>query len=76
VHPSEENTVLQAFTDLHLYHNRVKNAEDKRAMAVAAALTLIHAKVANTPTDCNILADEMNNLSAYTDLIQAALIAQ
>lgn len=68
--------MLQAFTDLHLYHNRVKGAEDKRAMAVAAALTLIHAKVSNTPPDCDIVSDEMNNLSNYADLIQAALIAK
>lgn len=65
--------MTQTFTDLNLYNNRVKGADDRRAMAVAAALSLIHAKASSTPADCNILTDEMNNLSNYADQIQEAL---
>lgn len=65
--------MTQTFTDLNLYNNRVKDAQDRRAMAVAAALSLIHAKASCTPADCNILTDEMNNLSSYADQIQEAL---
>lgn len=65
--------MTQTFIDLNTYNNRVKSAEDRRAMAVAAALSVIHAKASNTPADCNILTDEMNNLSAYADQIQEAL---
>ncbi|WP_122846307.1 hypothetical protein [Pseudomonas viridiflava] len=68
--------MAQFFTDLNLYTNRTKGADDRRAMAVAAALSLIHAKASSTPADCNILTDEMNNLSQYADQIQEALKAK
>ncbi|WP_223514258.1 hypothetical protein [Pseudomonas sp. GL-R-26] len=48
-------------------------AEAQREAAVAAALTLIQAKVSNAPTNGGILEGEMNSLSAYADQIQAAL---
>jgi hypothetical protein len=67
--------VTQTFTDLQSYNLRVKTPEDRRALAVAAALTLIQAKASNTPSDCNVLTDEMNNLSTYADQIQQALQA-
>lgn len=44
-----------------------------RATAVAAALELIAAKVADAPTNNSQLENEMNNLSKYADQIQAAL---
>lgn len=59
--------------DLAKYNNHVHSPEDKRAIAVSAALTLIHAKVSNSPTNGGILESEMNTLSAYADQIQAAL---
>ena len=65
--------MTQAFTDLVNYNQRVKSTEDRRALAVGAALTIIHAKAANTPDNCTIIADEMENLAKYTDQIEAAL---
>ena len=65
----------QAFTDLANYNLRSKSPEDKRALAVIAALTIIQGKVSNTPADCTIVGDEINNLSAYADQIQEALKA-
>ncbi|WP_338459520.1 hypothetical protein [Pseudomonas sp. TE3-3-F2023] len=44
-----------------------------RATAVAAALELIAAKVANAPTNNSQLSSELENLSKYADQIQAAL---
>ena len=44
-----------------------------RATAVAAALELIAAKVANAPANNNQLGNELENLSKYADQIQAAL---
>ncbi|MEW7854786.1 hypothetical protein AB2M95_02665 [Pseudomonas chlororaphis] len=44
-----------------------------REAAVSAALVLINSKVANTPDKTEALKDEMERLSAYADLIQAAL---
>ncbi|UVL26810.1 hypothetical protein [Pseudomonas donghuensis] len=44
-----------------------------RATAVAAALELIAAKVANAPTNNSQLGSELENLSKYADQIQAAL---
>lgn len=45
----------------------------RRSAAVAAALTIIQAKVANTPASSSVVADEMDNLSKYANQIQAAL---
>lgn len=47
--------------------------EHQRQAAVAAALSLIQAKVSNSPERASILRDEMANLSLYADQIQAAL---
>ncbi|AXP04272.1 hypothetical protein DZG01_15245 [Pseudomonas fluorescens] len=47
--------------------------ESKREAAVAAALTLIQAKVSNSPTNGMALEGELNNLSRYADQIQEAL---
>ena len=47
--------------------------EEKREAAVAAALTLIQAKVANSPTNGGVLESEMKSLSSYADQIQEAL---
>ncbi|MCF8980039.1 hypothetical protein GIW46_17725 [Pseudomonas syringae] len=63
----------QSFTELANYNLRSKTAEDKRILAVIAALEIVHAKISNTPADCNIVTDEMNNLSGYADQIQEAL---
>lgn len=57
-------------------NHRSKAPEEKRAIAVAAALAIIHAKASNTPADCNVVTDEMNNLSQYADQIQEALKVQ
>lgn len=65
--------MTQAIQALATTYERQKSALEKRAIAVAAALTVIHAKAANTPTNCNIISDEMANLSNYADLIIAAL---
>ncbi len=46
--------------------------EGKRELAVAAALTLIQAKVLNSASSGQ-LQTEMNNLNKYADQIQAAL---
>lgn len=67
--------MTQAFTDIANYHQRVKDKNDKRALAVGAALTIIYAKAANTPDNCTIIADEMANLVKYADQIEAALKA-
>lgn len=53
-----------------LYSN---NAEEKRAIAVAAALAIIEAKVANSPSYNGIVADELKKLESYADQIEAAL---
>lgn len=45
----------------------------RREAAVAAALTLIHSKVGNSPERGAILHEEMGRLSAYADQIQEAL---
>ncbi len=45
----------------------------ERPTAVAAALELIAAKVANAPGNHGQLENEMENLSKYADQIQAAL---
>lgn len=65
--------MTQAIQALATTHERQKSTAEKRAIAVAAALTVIHAKAASTPSDCNIISDEMANLSNYADLIIAAL---
>lgn len=54
-------------------HHSSTPDQGRRSVAVAAALAVIQAKVANTPASSSILADEMGNLSRYADLIQAAL---
>ncbi|MBV6753922.1 hypothetical protein KV580_26760 [Pseudomonas chlororaphis] len=46
---------------------------DARESAVAAALVLIQAKVSNSPERHAILQEELQRLSTYADLIQAAL---
>ncbi len=46
---------------------------DTREAAVAAALVLIQAKVSNSPERHAIVQEELGRLSAYADLIQAAL---
>ena len=46
--------------------------EGKRELAVAAALTLIQAKVSNS-INADQLQTEMSRLSTYADQIQAAL---
>lgn len=65
--------MTQAITDLASYNDRLKLTAQQRALAVAAALAVIHAKAANTPADCNMIKGEMNNLSDYADLIQEAM---
>ncbi|AXJ04883.1 hypothetical protein CFN16_12375 [Pseudomonas fluorescens] len=65
--------MTQAFTDIANYHQRVKDKDDKRALAVGAALTIIHAKATNTPASSTLIADEMDKLSKYADQIEAAL---
>ncbi len=50
--------------------------ESQREAAVAAALTLIHAKVGNSPDKTETLNRELANLSSYADTIQAALIVK
>lgn len=47
--------------------------EAQRLRAVAAALKIIEAKVANTPTNSTVVSDEMDRLDKYADLIQEAL---
>ena len=47
--------------------------EMKRLRAVAAALAVIQAKVANAPTYSCIVSDEIDQLSKYADQIQEAL---
>ena len=47
--------------------------EAKRDAAVGAALTLINTRVAASPGYASILNDEMERLSTYADLIEAAL---
>ncbi|ONH50976.1 hypothetical protein SAMN04490182_2070 [Pseudomonas cedrina] len=59
--------------DLTTYNLYSHSSEDKRAIAVSAALALIHAKAANTPANCDIIKDEMARLGAYADQIQEAL---
>lgn len=44
-----------------------------RPTAVAAALELIAAKVANSPAEAGQLEREFENLSKYADLIEAAI---
>lgn len=63
-------------SDLSKYNAHTNSAEDKRVLAVSAALALIQAKVSNAPTNGSILDQEMKSLSVYADLIQAALKAQ
>lgn len=53
------------------YHNLPPVAQ--RAFAVSAALELIAEKVSNSPNNNGQLDWEMDRLSKYTDLIQAAL---
>ncbi|MBX5852252.1 hypothetical protein ISE07_26270 [Pseudomonas aeruginosa] len=45
----------------------------KRAIAVAAALQVIEAKVSNAPTNHEVVENEFNNLNKYADQILAAL---
>lgn len=49
---------------------------EAREAAVAAALVLIHAKVANSPDKTEILKRELDCLSDYADRIQEALRVQ
>jgi len=60
-------------TDISKYALYSNKAADKRALAVAAALSIIQAKVANAPTNGTIVSDEMANLKAYADQIEEAL---
>ncbi|UUT22143.1 hypothetical protein [Pseudomonas sp. T8] len=53
------------------YHNLKPEAQ--KALAVSAALELIAEKVSNSPGSDGQLDWEMDRLSKYTDLIQAAL---
>lgn len=59
--------------DLSQYSAYNQSAEDKRALAVSAALSVIQSKVTNAPTYGTIVADEFDNLSKYADQIQEAL---
>lgn len=59
--------------DLTKYNSHVHSPDDKRAIAVSAALSLIQAKVSNAPTNGTILESEMSSLSTYADQIQEAL---
>lgn len=52
------------------------SAEAKREAAVAAALTLVLAKVSNSPSDGGALESEMNSLGRYADQIQDALVVK
>ncbi|WP_085598735.1 hypothetical protein [Pseudomonas sp. B10(2017)] len=52
----------------------MRSSSVDRPTAVAAALELIAAKVANSPSDASQLEREMDNLSKYADQIQAALV--
>ncbi|MCV4343309.1 hypothetical protein [Pseudomonas capsici] len=54
-------------------YQRQKSDPEKRAIAVAAALAIINAKVSNAPTYNGIIEIEMNKLSTYADQIQEAL---
>lgn len=45
----------------------------RREAAVAAALTLINSKAANSPDKTETLKRELDNLSEYADKIQEAL---
>ncbi|BAV74191.1 hypothetical protein PCAU_1982 [Pseudomonas chlororaphis subsp. aurantiaca] len=55
------------------YHSLPPAAQ--RAFAVSAALELIAEKVSNSPSNDGQLPWEMDRLSGYADLIQAALKA-
>lgn len=59
--------------DLIKYNNHTNSEEDKRALAVTAALAVIQAKVTNAPTYAAIVENEMKGLSKYADQIQEAL---
>lgn len=48
------------------------DSEDKRILAVNAALELIQARVSNS-TVSGLLEGELNRLSTYADQIQAAI---
>ncbi|MFU6376409.1 hypothetical protein ACM792_14600 [Metapseudomonas otitidis] len=50
-----------------------QDAEDQRVIAVNAALELIAARMTSAPSNGTHLLAEMQNLSTYADLIQAAL---
>jgi len=50
-----------------------RNTSVKRAAAVAAALEIIAAKVANSPGHHGQVEQEMDNLSKYADQIEAAV---
>lgn len=59
--------------DLSKYNLHSQSEEDKRALAVTAALAVIQAKVTNAPTYAGIVENEIKNLSKYADQIQEAL---
>ncbi|ALP47904.1 hypothetical protein NDR77_24710 [Pseudomonas aeruginosa] len=57
---------------LESYQRSISDGE-KRAIAVAAALQIIEAKVSNAPTNNAVVENEFNNLNKYADQILAAL---
>lgn len=59
--------------DLTKYNSHLHSPQDKRAIAVTAALELIKAKVANSPSNATVLEDEIADLDSYADKIQDAL---
>jgi len=59
--------------DLSKYYNHTHSAEDKRALAVSAALSVIQSKAANSPENAVVVDKEMGRLSSYADKIQEAL---
>ncbi|MFQ6346022.1 hypothetical protein ACQRBV_22665 [Pseudomonas sp. R11F] len=59
--------------DLSKYNNHTNSAEDKRAMAVSAALSIIQSKASNSPENAVVVDKEMGRLSSYADKIQEAL---
>lgn len=59
--------------DLSKYNNHTYSPEDKRALAVSAALAVIQSKTANAPDNAVIVERELGRLSEYADLIQEAL---
>jgi len=62
--------------DLSKYNHHTNSPEDKRALAVSAALAVIQTKTASSPDNAVIVQRELERLSEYADTIQAALKVQ